>query len=215
MSSLRFLCVLSVSALKILPASQRRIRIDLRRPSSRQHPYRQPNRGQPHPLPYHQPQRKLSARGIIPTATEQSPQHFIFSIPRNPLCQKYLASSGLPPPPATRTPMPYHQIRREAAPPHRNRGQNGTRVAHFFESPANNSFTFNEFFRRRGTCVSRFTPLRPLNVLRRELRLQRLAQPRHRVPQIRPRRLECGARPIPHHPVDPSRIVPQPDQPRL
>src|ERR1035437_2053487 len=58
-------------------------------------------------------------------------------------------------------------------------------------------------------------PVRGLNILTRELRPQRIAQPRHRVRQIRPRIPERLNRPIPLHPVDPPRIEPQPDQPCL
>src|ERR1019366_5234769 len=72
----------------------------------------------------------------------------------------------------------------------------------------------------RGTVRTWDSPaatgqVRPLHVLSRELRLQRVAQPRHRVPHIHPRIAERLHRAIPLHAVDPSRIEPQADQPRL
>src|ERR1035438_1631871 len=68
---------------------------------------------------------------------------------------------------------------------------------------------------RTWDSVAATGQVRRLHVFSGKLRAERIAEPRHRVPHFRPRIPERLHRPIPLHPVDPPRIEPQPDQPRL
>src|ERR1035437_7809667 len=121
-------------------------------------------------------------------APPESPQHEIFFAPRNPLHPNHLPANPLRRLPKPAPPMPYPEIRERAAPPLTGiEGQTGqiwpVFSALFTIIPL---FSIKQSEKAGQTCPG-FGPRPPLNVLTRELRPQRLAHPRHRVRQIRPR----------------------------